>query len=475
MRYNSSLPLANFLNCYLNNHIDCRPSVQFSYIPTNRNSVCKPIIGLLPATRAEDELVLSDAALADDLKLLHPNESCAFAFMFTEHADLSGKPPGYPQVKWCTSMGEFSVYRGDFTSARNPTAAGVMTGAAGSPAGGADNTLRAIKYECLSAPAELYVGEEAEVVIRAYNTTARAMSMHLDCKNTAAANPGAVGGSLKGGAGGGAGAGGGIRPRLSTTSTISYANVLASGPPTVGSHRSHQEDGPNTGASSAAGAGVHGAAGGATTSNRGLCFTGVTFTPLGVVESADFADVTVSVYATSPGMHDLPTLFLIDSLTGERHPIVSACRILVHDSEEEDEEATVAGDDVVEVAGPTQVATRTSHHSPPVAPGPQPVAAVAQRFEAPAPLPSNSVAAGPRPPTPPPQDANDSAEQALPPPSPVQTTPPVDDLAAFLADTAREMQEFLGDDHATPHNGQSHAEGETGADVVDHVDDLDVV
>jgi len=40
------------------------------------------------------------------------------------------------------------------------------------------------------------------------------------------------------------------------------------------------------------------------------------------------------VYATSAGLHDLPTFYISDSLAGETHAVVAARRVMVHDSEE---------------------------------------------------------------------------------------------------------------------------------------------
>ena len=243
---------------------------------------------------------MSDLALAEDLKLLQTGESCAFAFMFTEFSDLSGKPPGFPQVKWSTSMGEFSYYRGDFTYLKD--SANAQAGAVAPM----DPANRPIRYECFAPQAEMFVGDEAEVVVRVYNTTSQAMSVHLDCKHAVshgAAQPSGSGGNI-------------IRPRLSVT--------------------------PKTALLNAAGKAVSDAAASSasSTSNRGLCFTGLTFTPLGIIESLDFVDVSVHVYATSAGLHDLPTFYISDSLAGETHAVVAACRVLVHDSEEWLEDGT---------------------------------------------------------------------------------------------------------------------------------------
>jgi hypothetical protein len=367
-----------------------------------------------------DALVLSDSALSEDLKLLQTGESCAFSFVFTEYADLSGKPPGFPQVKWCTSMGEFSLYRGDFTYARNGSD-NAQAGGVGDQSAG--DSPRSIRFECLTPPGEMYVGEEASIVIRVHNTTQRAMSVHLDCKNSAAPNPNTIGTSKSGAS---------MRPRLSTTSAgASYANVLAA--PNSGAASTSASGRPDE-ASSGSGSSS------AQFSQRGLNFSGLTFTPLGIIESADFTDITVSVYATSAGLHFLPTLYLIDSITGERHPIAAACRVLVHDSEEWEEDAggpdRGAGEQKTESPRITaaKTPTKSSLPVPPVLPV-HPV------------LPTMSDL----PPPPPPVHEEVSLPRAFVAADVLVTAPSPEaasitsDVAKFLEESDREMSELLGE------------------------------
>jgi hypothetical protein len=293
--------------------------------------------GTSSGSNNRSSVVLSEASLTADLKLLQPGDSYAFAFMFTEFADLTGKSPGFPQVKWCTSMGEFSLYRGDYTYCLEPQSSGVP------PVGGSSNNqqlsnTKSLRYECLTVPCDLYVGEETEVVVRIYNTTSKAMSAHLDLKHSAVtiSAPSAAAGAA---------------------SASAASSLQTRGNNNSNNHHHHAQDGSSTlrprllsaNASALANAAaqamklseygnpVHASAVLAH-SHRGLCFSGLTFTPLGVIESMDFVDITVRVHATSAGLHDLPTLFVIDSIGNEQHAIHAACRILVHEGELEEEE-----------------------------------------------------------------------------------------------------------------------------------------
>lgn len=401
--------------------------MQLSYIPTSRSSVCIPIgASAVSKSGTDTSLVMSDVALGEDLKLLLPGESSAFAFIFTEYSDLSGRPPGCPQVKWCTSMGEFSIYHGDFTYPRPAATAATATGTdVGAAAAVGADAVKSIRYECLSCPGELYVGDECEIVIRVYNTTSRAMSVHLDCKTAAATQP-ATGGVSKGQSGGA------MRPRLSTNSNVTYANVLTS---SAAGAASTKTDG---------GAGALSSASSGTQQLRGLCFCGLTFTPLGIIESLDFSDVTVSVYATSAGQHDLPTLYLIDSITGDRHPIEAACSVFVHDNEEWDEDEAPHGQAETK-AEPSHVLKLT----PPVLATPAKVApAVAVRpppvpvLPKPAEKPAEKVVVEEDP-----ELAMESVqvETTLPPVPPASSMESLElNVSRLMEESAREMEQLLG-------------------------------
>jgi hypothetical protein len=254
----------------------------------------------------------------------------------------------------------------------------------------------------------MYVGEEASIVIRVHNTTQRAMSVHLDCKNSTAPNPNTIGTSKSGAS---------IRPRLSTTSSgASYANVLAA-------QNTNSASGGAGGRQDETSAGS--GAGAAQFSQRGLNFSGLTFTPLGIIESADFTDVTVSVYATSAGLHYLPTLYLIDSITGERHPIAAACRVLVHDSEEWDEDSSE----------PDQGAREQKTESPRILAAKTLVKPVVHVLPPPPPAQEEEVL---------PAVPDDAADVPVSAPSPVAVSIN-SDVAKFLEESEREMNELLGE------------------------------
>jgi len=459
---------------------------ELAFIPTNRTSVCQAITGNRNQGQTDassrDALVETDASLTEDLKLLQTGESCAFSFAFTEYSDLTGKPPGFPQVKWCTSMGEFSIYRGDYTYPRGATSSSPNTGNNGTVS---TSEERSIRFECLTWPGDMYVGEEEEVVIRVYNSTPQAMSVHLDCKNSSAQNPTGNTSSSK--------VGNSIRPRLSTTATssgVSYANVLTAPNPVLSTPRSEDPNGVGSSlGGSSAGSGM------LQYTHRGLSFSGLTFTPLGVLETGDFIDVTVRVYATSPGLHNLPTLYLIDSIKNDRHPIVSACRILVLDSEEEeDNDDDGSQDDMYKQKTETAV---LPHYIPTATPAVAPLAVSSSVSSSAAPSAHaakdtdgfesfdksqnealQAMATLPSPPPVAPIDdtfSNLSATGAPPPPAAaaaaadddVHNNNPVPmsaDLAKFLEESAREMDELMSGN--SPVICSPIPEEETGMDLV---------
>lgn len=109
------------------------------------------------------------AKYEDPLQLL-PDESFAFAFQFTKYDDLVGRIAGYPLIRWCSSMGEASVFRGEDTLIR---ASQVPTALITQP----------IKFVLDAYPASVEVGDEFEVSIRILNSTIAPWPLSIDCSN----------------------------------------------------------------------------------------------------------------------------------------------------------------------------------------------------------------------------------------------------------------------------------------------------
>lgn len=102
--------------------------------------------------------------------LLLPDESFAFAFQFTKYEELVGRIVGYPLIRWCSSMGESSLFRGEDTLIRStqiPTA--LLT--------------QPIKFLLDTCPATVDVGEEFEVSIRILNSTIAPWPLSINCSN----------------------------------------------------------------------------------------------------------------------------------------------------------------------------------------------------------------------------------------------------------------------------------------------------
>ena len=56
----------------------------------------------------------TDSLFSNDVLLLQPEESFAFAFQCLHYNNqLVGRIAGYPVIKWCNTMGETSYFRGE--------------------------------------------------------------------------------------------------------------------------------------------------------------------------------------------------------------------------------------------------------------------------------------------------------------------------------------------------------------------------
>ncbi|KAJ1428288.1 hypothetical protein B484DRAFT_69098 [Ochromonadaceae sp. CCMP2298] len=143
---------------------------QLTYIPAHKGSLFRAIETGRATTAPTTATTTPPSSLAplrdcpdlqDQLKILAPGESYAFSFRFTHYPDLSGRSPGFPQVRWCTSMSEYSTYRGENSVKKALGVEGAGVGGAGVSVGvglggvgaaGAVQDAGWIKYQCLERP-----------------------------------------------------------------------------------------------------------------------------------------------------------------------------------------------------------------------------------------------------------------------------------------------------------------------------------
>eukprot|EP01033_Poteriospumella_lacustris_P003038 gene3038-2223_t len=130
-RFNVLLPLV-LLSSF--REIDHKPMVQCQITNSTKSPVFIEEITFVPANKytefitigkeeteaAKQAMDASHPSLAkyDEPLQLLPDESLAFAFQFTKYDDLVGRIAGYPLIRWCSSMGESSLFRGDDTLIR---------------------------------------------------------------------------------------------------------------------------------------------------------------------------------------------------------------------------------------------------------------------------------------------------------------------------------------------------------------------
>ncbi len=293
-------------------------AVQINYVPLNKFSTCVPV------GRAPKELSVADDNEDDpdffdsSVRLLQPEESYAFAFRFTRHegGGASCKTVGHPELKWCTTMGEFSVFRGEDTLLKGTaTGSSAGTGVATSAGG------TVVKMQCMACPSQVRVGELFEVVLRVSNSSQRPIPIRLQCLNSTSNSD--------------------VYYSAATQTSSANNNSGSSNRTSSGSNSPVNFNANSSNAAASA------------TATLGLCVTGLTYVTLGKIEAGEFVDTTLSVFALCPGLHDLQGVYAVDSVTKQRYSSDSVCKVFVVDSEEEQLET--AGACGLESAFETQV------------------------------------------------------------------------------------------------------------------------
>jgi len=113
------------------------------------------------------------------MHLLQPDESHAFSFVLSPCSpqDVTNMPRsvGCPQVRWCTNMGEFSLYKGEETLLKLP-----LPSANPNPI-----LLRIAVSHC---PAVCPVGVEFPLTLQVTNPSSQTLSLQLSCSSPSSAS-----------------------------------------------------------------------------------------------------------------------------------------------------------------------------------------------------------------------------------------------------------------------------------------------
>jgi hypothetical protein len=158
-RFNVLMPLI-VLSSF--REIDHKPMVQCQFTNATKSPIFIEEISFVPSNKYTEFFMLSTkgnkkpvadknskinlSTNYDDPLQLLPDESYACAFMFTKYDELVGRIVGYPVIRWCSSMGEASVFRG-------------------------------------ACPSTVTVGEIFEVSVRLLNSTIAHWPLSIDCSN----------------------------------------------------------------------------------------------------------------------------------------------------------------------------------------------------------------------------------------------------------------------------------------------------
>lgn len=156
-----------------------------SFVPTLKGLSFTPITALLESPSSTKGA--SDDMTVGDLILLQAGDSYSSSFASSStgpHSiDYRKNTVGYPVVRWCACMGEFSVFAGDYATMRGRQTALVSSdGKAEQGVGG--GVVDWIKFQCVQGPTSILdVGDQFDITIRVYNYANRVVSLQLDCKN----------------------------------------------------------------------------------------------------------------------------------------------------------------------------------------------------------------------------------------------------------------------------------------------------
>eukprot|EP01034_Spumella_vulgaris_P028356 gene28356-35195_t len=269
---------------------------EMNFVPQNKAAT------VVSLTRPKKTMSVSEGNDDDEdyfdsnVHLLQPEESYSFAFMFADKEPLllsGGRAVtvGHPEVRWCATMGEFSVFRAEDT---------LLKGSAGG--GGAVSNLSSsngsvVRTQCIACPSKVTVGQQFEVTLRVSNASPRPIPVRLICLNTTSSNE------------------------------VYYSNATCSNTNNANSGTSAKT---SIGGSTKTGAGDV-----ASPSCLGLCVIGLTYLSLGKIESGEFVDVHLTVFALCAGLHDLQGIYAVDSVTKQRYSSDSLCKVFVADIDDE--------------------------------------------------------------------------------------------------------------------------------------------
>lgn len=220
---------------------------------------------------------------ANDIVLLAPDESFAFAFSYTFFDNLVDKAIGHPVIKWCNSLGDSAVFRGEETLVKSSYIPSLLL-------------PQPIKGLLLSAPGIVLLDDVFEVAIRLYNTSSYSIPVTLSCRNHSHASH-------------------------NQSSNVSSPAVLLDDRASL--HAPMVSFNPNQEAP------------------KGLIFTGLTSQYLGILESDGTLDIHVNLYAASPGLYDLPVIFILNNTNKERYSLAGLAKIMVKEREDDQEDGAV--------------------------------------------------------------------------------------------------------------------------------------
>eukprot|EP00981_Chlorochromonas_danica_P001859 scaffold386_cov174-Ochromonas_danica.AAC.33 len=210
----------------------------------------------------------------DDIMILQPDESYAFAFMCTFVESLVDRVAGYPLIKWCNSLGDTAVFRGDETTIKSgflPTA----------------SLPQHVKGFLLEAPGVVFEDDTFEIIVRLNNSSNRDMPIYISCRNH----------------------------------DLNVYNDKSPDQQQSFIYNQNEDRASLSAPNISFNLNMEG--------QRGMMFIGLTSQYLGILQAGGSVELKATLYAVAEGLYDFPPILVKDRETKERYTISNLAKILI--------------------------------------------------------------------------------------------------------------------------------------------------
>eukprot|EP01039_Chlorochromonas_danica_P005019 gene5019-5511_t len=241
---------------------------EMTFVSRDKDAVFTPLHKFTKINDPKSELT------NDDIMILQPDESYAFAFMCTFVESLVDRVAGYPLIKWCNSLGDTAVFRGDETTIKSgflPTA----------------SLPQHVKGFLLEAPGVVFEDDTFEIIVRLNNSSNRDMPIYISCRNH----------------------------------DLNVYNDKSPDQQQSFIYNQNEDRASLSAPNISFNLNMEG--------QRGMMFIGLTSQYLGILQAGGSVELKATLYAVAEGLYDFPPILVKDRETKERYTISNLAKILI--------------------------------------------------------------------------------------------------------------------------------------------------